>query len=183
MPDARVLAMLADAMGLGKTLTALVAARALVRATGCRIVVIAPSGLHAHWRQEAAALQLRLELLSWAQLPNDLPEAGTVLIADEAHYAQNLSSQRTRAFLRLSRHPRLRAAWLLTGTPMKNGRPAQLFPLLAAIGRPVVSVLASLRQAREDARFLEAARFDARLMADISRAMDAEARAYVAEQR
>ncbi len=55
--------------------------------------------------------------------------------------------------------------------------------LLAAIGRPVVSVLASLRQAREDARFLEAARFDARLMADISRAMDAEARAYVAEQR
>jgi SNF2 family DNA or RNA helicase len=100
-------------------------------------VVLAPSGLHAHWRQEAAALQLRLELLSWAQLPADLPEAGTVLIADEAHYAQNLSSQRTRAFLRLSRHPRLRAAWLLTGTPMKNGRPAQLFPLLAAIGHPL----------------------------------------------
>jgi SNF2 family DNA or RNA helicase len=109
----------------------------MVRAAGCRIVVLAPSGLHAHWRQEAAALQLRLELLSWAQLPADLPEAGTVLIADEAHYAQNLSSQRTRAFLRLSRHPRLRAAWLLTGTPMKNGRPAQLFPLLAAIGHPL----------------------------------------------
>jgi SNF2 family DNA or RNA helicase len=100
-------------------------------------VVVAPSGLHAHWRQEAAALQLRLELLSWAQLPLDLPEAGTVLISDEAHYAQNLSSQRTRAFLRLSRHPRLRVAWLLTGTPMKNGRPAQLFPLLAAIGHPL----------------------------------------------
>jgi SNF2 family DNA or RNA helicase len=132
-------ALLADAMGLGKTLTALVAARALVRAAGCRIVVIAPSGLHAHWRQEAAALQLRLELLSWAQLPADLPEAGTVLIADEAHFAQNLSSQRTRAFLRLSRHPRLRAAWLLTGTPMKNGRPAQLFPLLAAIGHPIAA--------------------------------------------
>ena len=130
-------ALLADAMGLGKTLTALVAARALVRAADCRIVVIAPSGLHAHWLQEAAALQLRLELLSWAQLPENLPEAGTVLIADEAHFAQNLSSQRTRAFLRLSRHPRLRAAWLLTGTPMKNGRPAQLFPLLAAIGHPL----------------------------------------------
>ncbi|MFM8974674.1 MAG: SNF2-related protein, partial [Vulcanococcus sp.] len=84
-------ALLADAMGLGKTLTALVAARALVREADCRIVVVAPSGLHAHWRQEAAALQLRLELLSWAQLPADLPEAGTVLIADEAHYAQNLS--------------------------------------------------------------------------------------------
>ncbi len=55
--------------------------------------------------------------------------------------------------------------------------------VLEAIGRPVLSLIDSLRQAREDARFLEAARFDARLMADISRAMDAEARAYVAEQR
>ncbi|MEB3263049.1 MAG: DEAD/DEAH box helicase, partial [Synechococcus sp.] len=70
-------------------------------------------------------------------LPAALPPAGTVLIADEAHFAQNLSAQRTRAFLRLARHPRLRAIWLLTGTPMKNGRPAQLFPLLAAIGHPL----------------------------------------------
>ena len=136
-------------MGLGKTLTALVAARALVREAACRIVVVAPSGLHAHWRQEAAALQLRLELLSWAQLPADLPEAGTVLIADEAHYAQNISSQRTRAFLRLSRHPRLRVAWLLTGTPMKNGRPAQLFPLLAAIGHPLAHIVRA-KLSRED---------------------------------
>ena len=60
-----------------------------------------------------------------------------MLIADEAHYAQNLSAARTRAFLKLARHPRLRAAWLLTGTPMKNGRPVQLFPLLAAIGHPL----------------------------------------------
>jgi len=60
-----------------------------------------------------------------------------VLIADEAHYAQNLQASRTQAFLRLSRHPRLRAVWLLSGTPMKNGRPVQLFPLLAAIGHPL----------------------------------------------
>lgn len=130
-------AVLADAMGLGKTLTALVAARALVRTADCRIVVIAPAGLHTHWRQEAAALELRIHLLSWARLPADLPPAGTVLIADEAHYAQNLSAARSQAFLRLARHPRLRAAWLLSGTPMKNGRPAQLFPLLAAIGHPL----------------------------------------------
>jgi SNF2 family DNA or RNA helicase len=132
-------ALLADAMGLGKTLTALAAARALVRCAGCRIAVIAPAGLHAHWRQEAAALGLQLELLSWARLPQDLPPAGTVLIADEAHYAQNLTAARTQAFLRLARHPRLRAAWLLSGTPMKNGRPAQLFPLLAAIGHPLAT--------------------------------------------
>ena len=130
-------AVLADAMGLGKTLTALAAARAMVRAADCRIVVVAPAGLHSHWSQEAAALQLQLELLSWARLPAELPQAGTVLIADEAHYAQNLQAGRTQALLRLSRHPRLRAAWLLSGTPMKNGRPQQLFPLLAAIGHPL----------------------------------------------
>ncbi len=132
-------ALLADAMGLGKTLTALVAARTLARASGGRIAVVAPAGLHAHWRQEAAALELAIELFSWARLPAELPPAGTVLIADEAHFAQNLGAARTRAFLRLARHPRLRACWLLTGTPMKNGRPAQLFPLLAAIGHPLAA--------------------------------------------
>jgi SNF2 family DNA or RNA helicase len=130
-------AVLADAMGLGKTLTSLVAARALVRLADCRILVVAPVGLHRHWRQEGAALGLRLELHSWGRLPAALPEAGTVLIADEAHHAQNAAAQRTQAFLRLARHPRLRAIWLLTGTPMKNGRPVQLLPLLEAIGHPL----------------------------------------------
>ncbi|MEB3243906.1 MAG: DEAD/DEAH box helicase [Cyanobacteriota bacterium] len=132
-------AVLADAMGLGKTLTALAAARAMVRLAHCRVVVVAPTGLHHHWRQEACAIGLTLELHSWARLPSELPPAGCVLLADEAHFAQNLAARRTQAFLRLARHPRLRAAWLLTGTPMKNGRPAQLFPLLAAIGHPLAA--------------------------------------------
>ncbi|WP_216904290.1 DEAD/DEAH box helicase [Synechococcus sp. CCY 9618] len=132
-------AVLADAMGLGKTLSALVAGRALVRLADCRLVVVAPAGLHHHWQQEAAALGLRLELHSWARLPSELPAAGTVMIADEAHFAQTIRAARTQAFLRLARHPRLRAIWLLTGTPMKNGRPVQLFPLLAAIGHPLAA--------------------------------------------
>jgi len=99
--------------------------------------VLAPAGLQHHWREEAAVLGLRLDLYSWARLPSELPEAGTVLIADEAHFAQSITAARTQAFLRLARHPRLRAIWLLTGTPMKNGRPAQLHPLLAAIGHPL----------------------------------------------
>ena len=132
-------AVLADAMGLGKTLTALAAARAMVRLADCRVVVVAPSGLHHHWRQEAFALGLSLDLHSWARLPAELPQAGCVLLADEAHYAQNLASRRTKGLLRLARHPRLRAAWLLTGTPMKNGRPVQLYPLLAAIGHPLAA--------------------------------------------
>jgi SNF2 family DNA or RNA helicase len=132
-------ALLADAMGLGKTLTALAAARAMVRAADCRVVVLAPAGLHRHWRAEAASLALVAELASWARIPSDLPEAGCVLIVDEAHFAQTIHAKRTQAFLRLARHPRLRAIWLLTGTPMKNGRPSQLFPLLAAIGHPLAA--------------------------------------------
>ncbi|MCX5966267.1 MAG: DEAD/DEAH box helicase [Cyanobacteria bacterium] len=132
-------ALLADAMGLGKTLSALAAARAMVRLADCRLVVLAPAGLHHHWRQEAASLGLVLELHSWARLPPELPEAGCVLLVDEAHFAQTFRSARTQGFLRLARHPRLRAIWLLSGTPMKNGRPSQLFPLLAAIGHPLGS--------------------------------------------
>ena len=130
-------ALLADEMGLGKTLTALLAARALMRAVPLRLMVIAPVGLHPHWRREAAALDLDFSLHSWAKLPVELPEAGTLLLVDEAHYAQSLQAQRTQAFLRLARHPRLRAVWMLTGTPIRNGRPIQFFPLLAAMDHPI----------------------------------------------
>ena len=130
-------ALLADEMGLGKTLTARLAARALMRAVPLRLMVIAPVGLHPHWRREAAALDLDFSLHSWAKLPVELPEAGTLLLVDEAHYAQSLQAQRTQAFLRLARHPRLRAVWMLTGTPIRNGRPIQFFPLLAAMDHPI----------------------------------------------
>jgi len=124
-------------MGLGKTLTALLAARAMFRATKIRILVVAPVGLHAHWLQEANALGLSIELKSWALLPKNLPDSGTLLLVDEAHFAQSLKSQRTQSLLRLARHPRLRAIWMLTGTPMKNGRPIDLYPLFAAMDHPL----------------------------------------------
>lgn len=130
-------AVLGDEMGLGKTLTALLAARALMRAMPLRLMVVAPAGLHGHWRREAGALSMPLTLISWARLPDDLPPSGTLLVVDEAHYGQTMAAQRTQALLRLARHPRLRAIWLLTGTPMKNGRPDQLYPLLAAIDHPI----------------------------------------------
>jgi len=130
-------AVLADEMGLGKTLTALLAARALMRCAELRLLVVAPVGLHPHWRRESEALGVELELASWARLPDTLPPAGTLLVVDEAHYAQSLQAQRTAALLRLARHPRLRAIWMLTGTPMKNGRPSQLYPLLAAMDHPI----------------------------------------------
>ena len=130
-------AVLADEMGLGKTLTTLAAARALLRCSEARLLVVAPVGLHDHWRREAMALELAPSLISWARIPQDPPPGAAVLVVDEAHFAQNLQARRTRALLRLARHPRMRAVWLLTGTPLKNGRPVQLLPLLMAIGHPL----------------------------------------------
>lgn len=130
-------AVLADEMGLGKTLTALAAARSLLRCSDSRLLVVAPVALHDHWRREALSLELAPQLISWARLPKEPPPAGVVLVVDEAHFAQNLDSKRSQALLRLARHPRIRAVWLLSGTPIKNGRPIQLLPLLMAIGHPL----------------------------------------------
>ncbi len=130
-------ALLADEMGLGKSVTALLGARAISRSTPISVMVIAPVGLHDHWLREATAVGVPIVLHSWARIPKDLPSSGALLIVDEAHFAQSLYANRTQSFLRLARHPCLRAIWLLTATPMKNGRPFELFPLLAAINHPL----------------------------------------------
>lgn len=119
-------AILADDMGLGKTREALVAAKAL----GYRIFVVAPSGLRVNWLREAEAVDCQIEIHSWAKVPPPPEDDAYTLIADEAHYAQNLKAQRTSRFLALAKDAR--AVFCLTGTPIKNGRPANLFPLLVA---------------------------------------------------
>jgi hypothetical protein len=118
-------AILADDMGLGKTMAALVAARALRH----RIFVLCPAGLRENWRREAAAVGARIEIFSWAKVPTAIASEYT-LIADEAHYAQNMQAARTKNFLALAKGAK--ACFCLTGTPIKNGRPANLFPLLVA---------------------------------------------------
>ena len=51
-------------------------------------------------KKEAQSIDLKIDLQSWARLPKELPAAGTILIVDEAHYAQSLLSKRTQALLR-----------------------------------------------------------------------------------
>ena len=106
-------ALLADEMGLGKTLTSLLAARAMVRVADVSVMVVAPAGLHSHWRKEASVLGLEIDLQSWASLPKNLPPDGTLLLVDEAHYAQSINSNRTKALLKLARHPSLRFIWMI----------------------------------------------------------------------
>lgn len=119
-------AIVADDLGLGKTREALVAAKAL----GHHIIVVAPAGLRVNWLREAEAVDAVIEVFSWAKVPEPV-EAAYTLIADEAHYAQSMTSARTKRMLALA--AKAQAVFLLTGTPIKNGRPANLYPLLAAV--------------------------------------------------
>lgn len=125
-------AILGDDMGLGKTLSALCAAKALSEISNAEIIVIAPVSVHESWRREAQAIGLeKINMFSWASVPVPL-SSEYIAIADEAHSAQNFQSQRTKRLLALAQHKNCRAIWMLTGTPMKNGKPENIFPLLEA---------------------------------------------------
>jgi superfamily II DNA or RNA helicase len=122
---------LAHDMGLGKTRTALVAALAYEMP----VIVVCPASLKINWLREAEAVGIAIEVWSWAKMPAP-PECNYVLIADEAHYAQSGSRTiRGQAFLDLAAEAR--AVFCLTGTPLKNGRPINLFPLLQACQHPL----------------------------------------------
>lgn len=130
---------LADEMGLGKSITSLVSAQQLAKELEAFIVVIAPVTLHDMWRDLAIMIGCQdiTEIFSWAKIR--WPEkANFVLIADEAHYAQGGSStQRGKAFKDITAAPNCVACILLTGTPLKNGRPSNLYPLLRAVKAPI----------------------------------------------
>ncbi|MCT7968964.1 DEAD/DEAH box helicase [Laspinema sp. D1] len=128
---------LADDMGLGKTITALVAAKAIQQTANCPVFVVAPVSLLENWQREAEKVGIPIECWSWAKMPLPLENQEYLLIADEAHFAQNSTSKRTQNLLDLAQNKNCIAAWLLTGTPLKNGRPINLFPLLVATNHPL----------------------------------------------
>jgi len=78
---------------------------------------------------------------AYKEVINDCTE-GYVVICDEAHNMQSMTSQRTKDALKLMQSSqrttteKCRGVLLLSGTPMKNGRPSNLFPLLSAVRHP-----------------------------------------------
>jgi len=129
---------LGDEMGLGKTLQSLVAAKAYSNA-GFRAVVLSPASLEDNWMIEAADVGIEVSVYSWNNIPNEDDVGGKfILVADEAHYAQSGGrSKRGSEFLALAKSDLCVACYCLTGTPMKNGRPINLFPLLVAVRHPL----------------------------------------------
>ena len=130
---------LADQMGLGKSISALVAAKSASQHHGCHIIVVCPAFLKDNWLIEAERVGVQIDVYSWAKIPSPPKSEGVkyILIADEAHYAQNPKSQRTKRIWDLARASNCLYAWLLTGTPLKNGRPINLYPLLYAVDHPL----------------------------------------------
>lgn len=122
--------LLAFDMGTGKTLCALVAAKAWQDKCRMKVLVVCFANKIEDWKEEAAGLGVWVEMYSWAKVPEP-PTEPFVLIGDESHAIKTMTSQRTKGFLRLA--DKAQATYLLTGTPMPNGRPVELFPQLVAL--------------------------------------------------
>ena len=125
-------AIMALDMGLGKTLCSLMVAKAYYQVFEIPVFVVCPASLKENWFREAEMVGVPIEVFSWAKIPKPLEISQYFLISDEAHYAQNLKSIRGKAFVELSTHENCKGSLALTGTPIKNGRPINLFPLLKA---------------------------------------------------
>lgn len=160
---------LADDMGLGKTFSALLAAKVHKKANpAVKIVVLCQSGLIRNWKAEARLAGVHVDFIlsnHSASFPEGREDA-FVVIVDEAQAFQNPESARTRKFLGLchgvktidhvqkdEKTGKVTSRWqetvrtgvpaesvyLLTGTPVKNGRPHNLLPLLQAINHGIAS--------------------------------------------
>jgi len=149
---------LAFDMGLGKTLIACVWAKAFKAVfQNLKIFVIAPVSLKKEWEKtatEATGLKCELDtgkkpspeshdsldmrISTWAKIPLRVPSCADhfIVICDEAHHLQNMESARTKDALKLMSNDKCVGVLLLTGTPMKNGKPCNLFPLLRAVRHP-----------------------------------------------
>lgn len=151
-------------MGLGKTLISLIWAQTVSRllSHSCLTLVVAPCTLIDNWKREAAAVGFHIldkknisppnmpciAFESWAKVPSRSELDGRlhrarfssfIVIGDEAHAMQSFSSQRTKAMIALCHDSKCLGVVLSTGTPMKNGRPCNLLPLLVAIRHPIAA--------------------------------------------
>lgn len=154
-------ALLADQMGLGKTVQSLIALRVVRRRTpGARSLIVAPAALQRNWEEEAARwapelacrralggqddrraaymLPFPIVLASYEQVRADrdilmrLPPFETVLL-DEAQRIKNASATTSLACRLIPR----RRSWAMTGTPVENS-PDDLASIFAFVNPGLV---------------------------------------------
>lgn len=126
---------LAHDPGLGKTSSCSMIAKAYMKAEGCRVVVVGPKTLRANWVREAGWMGVPIEYFTHDSCPADIPDK-FILICDESQSFQSMQAKRTKKFLALAW--KAEAVICATGTPSKNGRPSNIYPLLLACKHPLV---------------------------------------------
>lgn len=131
---------LADEMGLGKTVQAIGVINAMQaeRTAPLDVLIIAPAGLILNWRREAqswvctAPTNPYVTFVSYhgaIKMAEENPTlAFDLLIVDEAQYIKNQQALRSVAVKAIA--ALAKRVLLLTGTPLENGRPIELWPLL-----------------------------------------------------
>lgn len=143
-------AILADSMGMGKTIQAIIACKEL----GGKTLVVCPASVKENWRREIkmAYETAQVEIIEkensigdigWCIINYDILEKKKEfldslefdnIILDEAHYIKNQKSKRSKQAVALCK--KAKNVFLLTGTPILN-RPIELFNLLRAIEHPL----------------------------------------------
>lgn len=137
-PDHRIL--IADEMGVGKTNSALMCGRAIREYydRDIRVIVLCPVSLKRNWINEAGVVGVPVEVYSSQSPPLPLEFHDYIVIADECHQFQSIRSQRTKKYLELVEGDRCMGVIPMSGTPMKNGKPSNLLPILKSIRHPIV---------------------------------------------
>lgn len=135
-------AYLADEMGVGKTVQAILAAR---RVGATRILVVCPASVRSVWERESKAWWPEgpdFVVLSYDTVrlhPREVGGDWDVVICDEAHYLKSPTAKRSAALLGVAgvAH-RGKYLWFLSGTPTPNG-PHELWSILYVLGHTDVS--------------------------------------------
>jgi SWI/SNF-related matrix-associated actin-dependent regulator of chromatin subfamily A-like protein 1 len=132
-------AMLADDMGLGKSLQSIIAAKELGVS---KILIVCPASLKLNWVKEIMPFDNQISVISKDWKPGKftiinydilkkyqeqiIKHKFELVIADESHYLKN-SSIRTKTFMKIAN--KVKRVWLLTGTPIAN-KPIDFYNLL-----------------------------------------------------
>ena len=154
---------LADDMGLGKSIQSIIAA---LESGAQKILVVCPSSTKINWQREINVFcddttiidgkkwsEAKFTIINFDILKNfhtlkDKKDKDIVLnrelvdanfdlaIIDEAHYLKNNDSIRGKIMVELSTKHNINKVWLLTGTPVAN-RPMDFFNLLKIIKSPI----------------------------------------------
>lgn len=161
----RYRAMLADEPGLGKTVQAIAASERAFNADARSSypwynLVVCPASVRSGWLKEinecAPEMYAMWTIRSYNEIAANTAaylKAWDTVIIDESHFCKSVESQRTRAVLGnggVAR--RSRYIWCLTGTPVMNGRPVELYPTLKTLHKP----FADMSFARYTQRYCDA---------------------------